>query len=169
MTDEPMPTGDQSIEEVRQRIQGWLMEEGWSIGQADVPDAAWTLTGKDPVGRHIIVAQRANRSDQVLINGSVSVSKQHLGAYNALSQEERGLFAWEIQSTLLSRDIEFSVDGDPPSKFLIAQRIYYDGLTKDAFLQRVSEVRRAVTTLLMMYARKFQPAPKKKELGFKTD
>ncbi|MBI3953178.1 MAG: DUF2299 family protein [Chloroflexi bacterium] len=163
-------TSSRTPEQWRDLIQSWLQEEGWSIGipAAPTPDMRWVLTGQDPGGRHVLIAQRIDRSDQILINGGVTVSDEHRQRMAALGQDERDAFIWELHFTLLGTDVEFQLIGDPLERVMIAQRIYYDALTKDAFLQRVSDVRKGVILVIGMVRHQFRETPPRRELGFKT-
>jgi len=173
MADETKLPAVQEAEDWKTRIQGWLMEEGWKVGTASSPDALWVLTGEDSLRRHIAVAQRQNRPDQIVINGAVDVSEPHKGNWLAMEQDAKRIFALDLQIALMNIDVEFQATGkvpETPDRFIFAQRIYYDGLTKDAFLQRVSWVRRAVTLFIVLINKQFQPtAPQKQPMGFKID
>ena len=152
-------------QEARRRIQTWLTEEGWRIGEEDIPEAVWVITGQGARRRHITIAEKANRPDQVLISGGVSVSEEHRSLFAALPSEERDNFMWDLRFALLAADVEFDSVGDPPESFAIVQRIYHDGLTKDVFFQRVSQVRKGVLVVMWKFAQKFQPASLRQDLG----
>ena len=173
MADETKLPVTQEAENWRQRIQNWLMEEGWQVGTATVPEAVWVITGEDSHKRHITVAQRQDRPDQIVINGAVDISESHKGNWLAMEQGAKRTFALDLQIALMNIDVEFQATGkspETPDRFMFAQRIYYDGLTKDAFLQRVSWVRRAVTLFIILIQKEFQPtAPQQQPMGFKID
>ena len=84
-----------------------------------------------------------------------------------LPSEERNDFLWNMRFSLLNLGVEFSGVAEPPQEVCISQRIYYDGLTKDHFLQRVSQVRNGVLTVLWMVARKLAQPPPERTVGFK--
>jgi len=173
MADETKLPAIQAVEDWRQRIQNWIMEEGWKVGTASSPDAAWVVTGEDSQGRHITVAQRQDRPDQIVINGAVDISEPHKTLWRDMDLDAKRAFALDLQIRLLYLDVEFQGVGgaaENPDRFIFAQRIYYDGLTKDAFLQRVSWVRRAVTLFIILVNKQFQPtAPQRQPMGFKVD
>ncbi len=160
-------TSSADQEEKRVTIQGWLQEEGWSTRFETAPEASWAITGVDQGNRHLVVAQRHDRHDQILINGSVNVSQQHRECIGALSEDERTEFMYELMFRLLTLDIEFDIIGQPLERVNIAQRIYYDGLTKDSFLQRVSLIRKGVVLVITSVQRQCAERPHPKELGFR--
>lgn len=154
-------------EDLRAQIQTWLMEEGWRIRTENVSDAEWFISGESEARVHIGVGQRRGSSDQIIVQGSVTFDQAHQGQIAQLPSEERSDFLWDMRFSLLNMGVEFSGVTDVPQEVRISQRIYYDGLTKDRFLQRVSQVRNGVLTVLWMVAKKLAQPPPERAVGFK--
>ena len=76
------------------------------------------------------------------------------------NQPEREAFLQEAASRLLYMNL-FSqlIEGTPTLTLAIAQRIFYGGLTKDAFFQRYSLVGHGAIMILAMLALKFGGTP----------
>ncbi len=52
------------MEETRDKIQNWLMNEGWQIAEQPHPDVEWLIRAEDAGGRRILVGQnKASCSD----------------------------------------------------------------------------------------------------------
>jgi len=164
------PTIQTNILEVRDRIMAWLMQENWRIGQLTAPDAQWILTAEDPASRKIVIGQKAGTTDQIVIQGGVGVVDPVRNQINALSRIERQKFIIEMGLQLMQVGVEYAgLDEEPIGNITVAQRIYYDGLTKDAFLQRVSLVRNGVQVVLFNIAKRFgQEPPPQDRIGFRT-
>lgn len=148
-------------EKVRDRMQTWLLDEGWQLSEKTHGDALWLLEARDSAGRHIVVGQKQGRADQVLLEGAVALADAHSQAFTALPHEDRQELLWELRFTLLNLGVEFHGIQDPLTRLMIGQRIYYDGLSKDTFLQRVSQVRNGILAAIWTVARRlnFSPTP----------
>ncbi len=166
MTKGSSSTTNPRSEEIQAQIQTWLMEEGWRIRTEDVPDAEWFLSGESEGRVRVGVGQRRGSVDQVIVQGSVIFQQAQQDQINRLPPEERSDFLWDIRFRLLDMGVEFSGIVEPPREVRISQRIYYDGLTKDRFLQRVSQVRNGVLTVLWMVARRLAQPPPERTVGF---
>ncbi|MCK4388023.1 MAG: DUF2299 family protein [Dehalococcoidia bacterium] len=161
------PTINPSANEIRAQIQTWLMEEGWRIRPESVPDAEWFISGESEAGVRIGVGQRRGSADQIIAQGSVTTNQTHQQQIAQLSTEERNDFLWDMRFRLLNMGVEFSGITDTPQEIRISQRIYYDGLTKDHFLQRVSQVRNGVLAVIWMVARRLAQPPPERTVGFR--
>ena len=167
MTKGSNPTTNSRSEDIKEQIQKWLMEEGWRIRTENVPDAEWFLSGESEARVRIGIGQRRGRPDQIIIQGSVIFQQAQQDQIHRLPPEERTDFLWDMRFRLLDMGVEFSGVAEPPHEVRISQRIYYDGLTKDRFLQRVSQVRNGVLTVLWMVARRLAQPPPERTVGFK--
>ncbi len=54
----------------------------------------------------------------------------------------------------------------PLKRVEVMGRICFDALSKDAFLQKVSQVRKGILIVIWILAKKFATQPPRKELGF---
>ena len=158
---------NQRSAEIQAQIQTWLMEEGWRIRAENVPDAEWFLSGESEARVRIGIGQKRGRQDQIIIQGSVTFQQEQQEQIARLPSEQRNDFLWDMRLSLLNLGIEFSGIAEPPQEVRISQRIYYDGLTKDRFLQRVSQVRNGVLTVLWMVARRLAQPPPERTVGFR--
>ncbi len=160
-------TRNPSSEEIRTQIQTWLMEESWHIRPEKVPDTEWFLSAESEAKVRIGVGQRKGSVDQVIVQGSVTFQQAEQDQINRLPPEERSGFLWDMRFSLLNLGVEFGGVTEPPQVIRISQRIYYDGLTKDRFLQRVSQVRNGLLVILWMVARKLAQPPPERIVGFR--
>ncbi len=167
MTEKSSSTTYPRPEELRTLIQTWLNEEGWRTRPENVPDAEWFISGESEARVRIGIGQRRGSPDQVIVQGSVTFDQTHRDQIARLPTEERSVFLWDMRFSLLNMGVEFSGVTDTPQEVRISQRIYYDGLTKDCFLQRVSQVRNGVLAVLWMVAKKLAQPPPERAVGFK--
>lgn len=154
MTDEATQTqGEGEIEATRQRVQSWLLAEGWQLTEKGHPDAHWLLEARDTAGRALVVGQRKGREVQVLLEGVVGIADAHRTGLEAISDRERSELFWTLRFTLLQLGVDFNGVQEPLERVMVGQRVYLDGMTRDSFLQRVSQVRNGVLAVIWTISR----------------
>jgi len=165
-------TGDGESEVRRARIQQWLMEEGWQIGLRTLPDTLWALVCNDPQKRHITIVQEAGRKDRIIMAAGLKVAPEHQSRISQLPEKERHNLIVELRQYIILLDVGFAGIQDPLQLIIFDQRIYDDGLTKDAFLQRITKVRNAGILAANIISRYLSepppPSPEEKRIGYPT-
>jgi hypothetical protein len=166
-----MPKGGEMADNItssniRDLVQKWFMEDGWSVGVDTPPDATWALVADDGQGRKVVTGQRTGREDQLLIQGAIVFDDVISNKVSQLPEDERNNWLWDLRFELVRTDLEFSGVQLPLKRVEVMGRICFDALTKDAFLQKVSQVRKGVLMVGWMLARKFVQQPPREELGF---
>ena len=151
---------------IRDLVQKWFMEDGWRVGVESSPDATWALVADDGRGRKVVVGQRQGRDDQLLFQAAVIIDDVTSGKINGLSESERNDLLWDLRFELLRTDLEFMGVEVPLKRVEVMGRICFDALSKDAFICKVSQVRKGILIVIWMLARKFATQPPRKELGF---
>jgi hypothetical protein len=139
---------EQIMEETRDKIQNWLMNEGWQIAEQTHPDFEWLIRAEDAGGRRILVGQNKAKSDQIHLEARVDLADEHHKLFETLPADKRRETLWRLRFRLLAMNVDFVGVAEPMQSVLLTQRIYLDGLTKDAFLQRFLIVRNAVITVI---------------------
>jgi hypothetical protein len=137
-----------SNEVTRDQIQNWLMNEGWQISEQSHPGAEWLIRAEDAARRRILVGQNKARSDMIYMEARVNLADEHRKMFEKLPDEKRRSILWELRFRLLSLNVDFAGVAEPMQAVQLTQRIYVDGLTRDAFLQRFSNVRNAVIMVI---------------------
>ena len=139
---------EQKDEQIRDKVQKWLMGEGWQISEQSHPDALWLIRAEDAAQRRILIGQNKARPDQLHLEARVNLAEEHRKLFETLPQAKRREILWELRFRLLSMNVDFAGVAEPMQAVVLTQRIYADGLTKDAFLQRFLMVRNAVISVI---------------------
>jgi len=139
---------EQNMEATREKVQNWLMSEGWKISEQSHPDMAWLIRAEDAAERRILVGQDKTRQDQIILEARVNVGDDHRKKFESLPEERRREILWKLRFRLLLMNVEFVGVADPMETVVLTQRLYLDGLTKDAFIQRFLIVRNAVIAVI---------------------
>jgi hypothetical protein len=143
-----MNAKEQNMEVTRDKVQSWLMSEGWQISEQTHPDMAWLITAQDAGGRKIAVGQNKARQDHLHMEAAVEPSDEYRKLFENLPEEKRREILWKLRFQLLRMNVDFAGIAEPMTAVLLTQRIYLDGLTKDAFIQRFQMVRNAVLSVI---------------------
>lgn len=151
---------------IKDDVQRWLMEDGWSLRVDWPPAAIWTFVAENHFGRKIVAGQRIGREDELIIEAAIDFDDITANKIAQLSEDERNNFLWDLRFELLRTDLEFSGIETPIKRVQVSERIFCDALTKDTFLQRASQVRKGILAVQWIVARKFAQQPPKTQLGF---
>ena len=139
---------EQILDVNRDRIQNWLMAEGWNIAEQPHPDLAWLIRAEDAGGRRILVGQPKLRQDQIHLEAIVNIADEHRQKFESLREDRRREILWRLRFRLLLMSVDFAGVAEPMQNVMLTQRMYLDGLTKDAFIQRFLMVRNAVIAVI---------------------
>jgi hypothetical protein len=139
---------DQSMDTTRDKVQNWLMSEGWQLAEPTHPDFAWLIRAEDGGERRILVGQSKAREDRIHLEANVRISEDHRKQFESLAEERRRKVLWDLRFQLLQLNVDFVGVAEPLEEVILTQRIYLDGLTKDAFIQRFLTVRNAVIAVI---------------------
>jgi len=154
--------------DVRDKVNGWLMEDGWKLQKHTLPDASWAFIAEDPNIRRIVVGQKVGRDDQLLLQAAVIPDENVMTQLDKLAEDERNNFLWDLRFELLRAGIDFNGVGIPFKRVEVMMRITTDALTKDVFVQRLGQVHKGVILVQWMTARKFAKPEAHGEIGFRT-
>jgi hypothetical protein len=139
---------NQSMEAIRDRIQNWLMSEGWQIAEPKHPDFAWLIRAEDGGERRILVGQNKTREDRIHLEATIRISDDHRKRFERLPEEKKREALWSLRYQLLQMNVDFIGVTEPMENVVLTQRIYLDGLSKDAFVQRFLTVRNAIIAVI---------------------
>ena len=141
-------SGAEKEQDVRGKIQKWLMAEGWKIAEQPHPNMTWLVRAEDGAGRRVLIGQSKVREDQIHLEAVVTIADEHRKKFESLPGEKRRDILWRLRFRLLLMNVDFAGVAEPMQAVLLTQRIYLDGLTKDAFTQRFLSVRNAVIAVI---------------------
>ena len=157
---------DQGTEATRDMVQNWLMSEGWQIAEPTHPEFAWLIRAEDGGERRILVGQNKAREDRVHLEANVKISDDHRKLFESLAADKRKEILWNLRFQLLQMNVDFVGVAEPLQDIILTQRIYLDGLTKDAFIQRFLTLRNAVIAVIwssIQYLEDVKPPAKSTE------
>lgn len=153
------------IQDLRGKVQTWLMGEGWKLMEKNHPDMVWLVEAEDAAHRRLLVGQSKMPPDQLRIVASVTVAPSHKAQFESLPAAVRKEALWALRFRLLAMNVDFSGVGEPLERVEVARRMYLDGLGKDAFLERVSGVRNALIAVIWSIVHQLEDVPAPRSQG----
>ncbi len=143
-----------SSDQIRRRIEGWLAREFEKVLPFSDPGALWHLTAKDKNGRGFDVAQLAARPDRILVQATIEVLSNYRQRLAEMDARDRRDFICDLRLRLLSMDIEYKGLEYPLEQIVVAQLFFIDNLNRNVFFEKLASVNRAVLSILVMLDKK---------------
>ena len=138
---------------VQDLIRQWLYEEEFKIQSITDPKAHFNILAEDKYNKKVNIAQPKIRKDQITINAAAKLLESQKEELVKMDEQERNKLFWQMRLSLINKNVGFSPIKLPLDHVRISQGIYYDGLTKDAFFQRMFVVRRTLLLVMWMIER----------------
>jgi hypothetical protein len=146
-------SGDSAARAVHERIRLWLAEEDWYVEDVPDPPSSLNLMVTLQGGKVVNIFQRKDHVDHITV-------VQHWVFEDTLRSALAGL-STDVQHEILEglyRDVMLAgVDlgglSIPPHEMRYAAFVYFDGLTKDALVQRILLILRALALSIQTIAR----------------
>jgi hypothetical protein len=153
-----------SQDEVEDRIRKWLLDEGWQLTEQAATKIRFAFVAQDGTGLKMVISQPADKADRLSISANVTIDDKANKMLGALPQKKRREFLWNLRFALLQTDVEFGGISEPLKQVSVGEPIFYDGLSKDRFMEKLSQVRKAILLILWSFARLAEEPPPK--MGF---
>jgi hypothetical protein len=145
--------GNSDTVESLERVREWLTKQYPKLIETQAPHTFWFLKAFDNKGRAIDVMQFENQPERIFIQARVVLTEGMRNSLAMLPARQRTEFIYDIQLRLLSMNTMYQGVLDPLEEIFIQQFIYIDSLTRDALLDKVFLVWRAMLSVLVLLDR----------------
>jgi hypothetical protein len=131
-------------EDVEEKIRLWLWQEGFEVRKIWSDDSSFRyLVSKDKLPK-FSVGQLKSKSDSIFVESGISFVGIEKVTLESIFDQNQHL-SWELRLHLVSNVFFYKIQhSDPhsnnPGGIILAKLIYYDGLSKDKFLDTVFQV-----------------------------
>ena len=145
----------------RQLVSDWLLADGWTLSEAPsaVPESAWLVQAVDPSGRTVILGQRTQRPDLIVLQGSVSLDERHAKKLEAMDSREQEDLCWDLRLRLLEM-VDFNGVSTPLRRVNLMTRVFTEDLRRHELFQTLGQLQRAILVVVWTVRRALdQPAP----------
>jgi len=148
-------------DKIGDRLQKWLLEDGYKIQSQPDKNTSFRIIATDNQGIKIQVLQPIAKPDQVVIAAGLNISEDRQHTLQSKDDKEQLRILWELRFGLLDLGVGFRQISMPLQNVEVSTLIYYDGLTKNAFMNEYSKVKRAVLFVFWTIDRELgEPKPK---------
>lgn len=146
-----LPEVDDAARAVHERIRKWLAEEGWHVRDVNDPQSSFNVMATIQSGANVNIFQYREHFDRITLS-------QHC-VFDDRSQNEITQLPMAVQrNTVYSIYRDVSIMGldltgliVPSTEMTIRTYVYFDGLTKDTFMQRILLTIRALSISLRTF------------------
>jgi hypothetical protein len=157
-----------NIQVVKSKIIGWLKEEACSPEERNDPNAFFNIGAK--IGNFSCnIVQSVQKQDSFAIATNLILAKEQIVMLQEMTPEKRQKYFFDLRIVLASNNElgEFAIKPQPPERietiFVTSKPIYYDGLTKDRFMNSIFPVLKAIMISVMLLEQHAGKIPIKKD------
>lgn len=143
-------TANRDWERNRRKIEMYLQDLGYVFEQSPHPRAAWLLAVHHPADLKAGILQTTDKPNQIIIDGSVSISKQQQRLFRELPQQERQSLVYAIRFKLLDMCLNFIGVDDPLTSITVGRIVFFEGLTKTSFHENINAVIRGKLAIIWL-------------------
>ncbi len=143
-------------EEAKDKISAWLREEGSVFELKKDTKRQFHIVFTDIAGRSYNVYQPPKKHDKVVISGKVVLSERHRKGLQSLPQRIRARWLVDLRQALLYGGLNFGFFPSFSSidTIIVRKPLWYDGITKNEFMQSVRQVNAGVALTLLRLRRR---------------
>lgn len=131
------------IEETRDRIAAWLVQEGLFKEQLSEEKLHFQIAAEYPAmsGRHLSVIQPKSHEDMIVVFSRIKLADAHRQAISSMPPKEKERLIWKMRYDLLFQDSSFEMEpgGGDVVSIRFMREIYYDGLSKNKLMEAIRE------------------------------
>jgi hypothetical protein len=128
------------VERTKKKVWSWLVKSNFQPLEESQPGMLWVIQADSQSGPGIYTMQVGH--DELIVGSSFATTDQQRREWAKLPPGERNRLRWKLQEKLLECGSEFEIRGEL-EVFMFNERIFFDGLTKNHFWQRVRAARNA--------------------------
>ncbi len=156
------------------RINTWLSEQGWKVGEEHAPDVNWILVISDKQDRKVAIIQPSDNRDEIVIGTELNIGNSLQQQISKLADRDRRNVIFDLRQALILLEVQSSGVGLPLTKIELSIPSYFDGLTKDEFLRRVSRIRHGLSLVMDIISKALdhppppEPEDEKRRIAFST-
>jgi len=147
----------EKIENVEERLQRWLGEEGCNVEKLGDEKTTFNLWVTKDGLPSFSVYQPRDKHDVIYVESGVTFSGMEKKLHPVIVDSKHSL-SWELKSRLLSSGFAYHIQppdlqSNKPGGIVFAKTIYYDGLSKDRFLDTIHQTLSTVMVMILTVRR----------------
>jgi len=128
-------------------IKDWLVAEGLKASNQADPNAIFKLLINHPAEVPVQIWQEIGWKDKIMIMSTINFDTPALQKFETLPEDLRNDVLWQIRFLLIAHGVTFKFQPPKaswPQQIQVSKILYYDGVTKDRFMEWVLKAVEAV-------------------------
>jgi hypothetical protein len=147
------PAIDEATRAVHKRIRKWLAEEGWHVRDVDDPQSSFNVMATLQSGPNVNIFQYTHHVDRITFSQHWLFDAEFRSEISQLPEHVVRDVVWNIYRDVSMMGVEFSGLDTPTTELTLRAYLYFDGLTKDTFVQRALLTIRSVVLAIRTFVR----------------
>ena len=152
-------SGDSAARAIHERIRLWLAEEDWLVEDVPDPPSSLNVMVTLPGGNVVNIFQRKDHQDHITVAQHWVFAGALRSDIAALPTDAQHEILAGVHRDALLTGVDLGGLGIPSRGMRYAAFVYFDGLTKDALIQRVLQIFRALALSIQTIARGIGQSP----------
>jgi len=145
--------GASAARAVHERVRVWLTEEDWHLEDVPDPPSSLNIMVTLQGGQVVNIFQHKGHLDHLTVAQHWVFDDALRADLAALSTDAQHEIVEAVQRDALLTGVDLGGLGVPPRAIRLAAFVYFDGLTKDALVQRMLQILRALALSIQTIAR----------------
>ena len=138
---------------MHERIRKWMAEEGWDVRDVDDPQASFNVMATLQSGPNVNIFQYKHHVDRITFSQHWLFDAEFQSAISRLPEPVVRAAVWNIYRDVSMMGVEFSGLDTPTTEMTMRAYVFFDGLTKDTFVQRALLTIRALSLAIRTFFR----------------
>lgn len=151
-----------NVDQAKSLAQSWMQDNGF-FSKEVLPcpnDLYFILEGKAPNGIPFLIIQPKQLKRAIVAIANVMITDSSFASLNALKDDERDEFLWNLQRDLMFAPPTFAFDPSfeetgIPKGIQLSIEVYYDELTEGKIAEAVNYASRSALWVIWTFRRKF--------------
>jgi hypothetical protein len=157
-------TNYEASREVHQKIRRWLAEEDWTVRDVSGTPTIFNIMVTLQTSQAINIYQHDDHYDHITLHEHLTFSGDFHEIFSNSTTKTKRDIAWSVYRDALLMGVDCDGLKVPPGELKYSSVIYFDGLTKDALIQRILLVLRAAALAVRTLALSLAEADKLPEV-----
>jgi hypothetical protein len=126
-----------TTQSMSESVAAWLREEGYQVDSMPQPESRFYFVVHKPGKVILFIFQPRESPDRLVVRHDERITPEDRNHVLNGDNRQREQFVWDLQTQLCGLGIEFMMDHPIPTKVLMRDDIFSDGLTKDRLFRAI--------------------------------
>lgn len=138
-------------------IQKWLIDENLFKDKLPDQNSIFHYIINFPENHVMDIIQPVGKPDLILIGCATEIAEEQRALMRQSKESEKEDYIWDVRYILNSHLLDFNlqIDNNELKQFIVTEKIFEDGLTKNSFIKAIEKVFKAKIQCIWKLEQKF--------------